>query len=311
VVDNGPYVWRLQAKVANTGTDAVAAITYALYANEPVVRMEIMGKAASNVDNSIVAAWAISDKNDIAPSGMLYGTGNHWNDGTVSQDGNSYAFTPYWNGPNFRPVHDYLTLQPVGNPAANQPMAAVYNEAMRAWSYYDGLLLATLFRNPPGTQRGAHGTDIGTVTQRYAFRVPGANGIGRPETCQPLQESIALQQPLLAVAAAPLAGVTANLGTEATLIAPRNANCLVRVARPQEPVENEPFSFVLRIYQPTNSAAQSYQFNLPFAYGGMQLQLVTALEGPLAQQPEQQPVLSGGVITIYDMPTLTTLQVQL
>lgn len=311
MVDNGPYVWRLKASVANTATDAVAAITYELYANEPLVRMEITGNAASNVDNSIVATWAISDHNDVSPSGMLYGTGNHWNDGITTQEGNSYIFTPYWNGPNFRPVHDYLTLQPVGNPAAGQPLAAVYNEAMRAWSYYNGLLLGTLFRNPPGTQRGAHGTDTSTVTQRYAFRVPGANGIGRPETCQPLQESIAFQQPLLAVAAAPFAGVAATLAETATLVAPIASNCLVRVARPQDPVENEPFSFVLRIYQPTNSAAQSYQFNLPFAYGGMQVQLVTALEEPLAQQPEQQPILSGGVITIYDMPTLTTLQVQL
>ncbi len=311
VVDNGPYVWRLKASVANTATDAVAAITYELYANEPLLRMEITGNAASTVDNSIVATWAISDKNDVSPSGMLYGTGNHWNDGITAQNGNPYAFTPYWNGPNFRPVHDYLTLQPVGNPAAGQPLAAVYNEAMRAWSYYEGLLLGTLFRNPPGTQRGANGTDTGTVTQRYAFRVPGANGIGRPETCQPLQESIAFQQPLLAIAAAPFAGVAASLPETATLVAPIASNCLVRVARPQDPVENAPFSFVLRIYQPTNNTTQNWQFNLPVGGPGMQLEMVTALEAPLAQPPAQQPVFGNGAITIYDMPTLATLQVQL
>jgi alpha-mannosidase len=310
VVDNGPYVWRLQAKVANTATDAVAEITYSLYANEPLVRMEITGNAATTLDNSIVATWAISDNNDNVPSGMLYGTGNHWNDAATPQSDNPYAFTPYWNGPNFRPVHDYLTLQPFNNPAG-EPMAAVYNEAMRAWSYYDGLLLGTLFRNPPGTQRGAHGTDIGTVTQRYAFRVPGAKGIGRPETCQPLQESIAFQQPLLAAAVAPFAGVAASLPESATLVAPIASNCLVRVARPQEPVQNASFSFVLRIYQPTNNTAQNWQFNLPVGGPGIQLEMVTALEAPLAQQPAQPPVFSNGAITIYDMPTLATLQVRL
>lgn len=307
VLDNGPYIWRLSANIANTYTNATAQIEYLMYAEEPLVRIQVTGNAASSLDNSIVATWAISDEQDRVPSGIMYGTGNHWNDGATSNLNNPYAPTPYWNGPLFRPVHDYLTLQPATN-TTGTPMAAMYNEAMRAWAYYNGLLLGTLFRNAPGQQRGAHGTDTGTYTQRYAFRVPGRSGIAGPESCQPLQESISFQQPLLAVAAIPMADIQPALPETGTLAAPQQTNSLIRVARTQLP-GTEPLTFVMRIYQPTNNVSQNWQFNLPMATAPA-LALVTALEEPLAEQPAQQPSYNNGAVTIYDMPTLTTLWVQ-
>jgi hypothetical protein len=100
----------------------------------------------------------------------------------------------------------------------------------------------------------------------------------------------------------------------------QQSNAIIRVARTQEgsggaPTDTTtnggplPFSFVLRIYQPTNATTATWNVNVPFLEtngNAPSVSLVTALEQPTGATP---PTYANGVMTIASMPTLTTVRV--
>jgi alpha-mannosidase len=320
IIEKGPLLWHFSGGVINNRYNTKATIDYFLYANDPTVYMKITGNAASSVAGSVVTVWDLRDGVN-QPSGINYGTPNHWLSNEKASYYDGYEYKPYWNGPCFRPVHDYLTLLPANDPGG-APVAAVYTGAMHAWAYYNKnqfngqpsqeQLLGILFRNAFGTQRGAHGTDTGTHTQYFAFRVPGSDGIGRPETCQPLQQSVAFQMPLLAVPAITVEGVDPIMPETGQLASMEQQNAIIRVARPQTNEAGDPFSFVFRMYQPTNDTSQSWSMRfLPPSGDIPSVSFVTALEEPLDIPAFSQPAYNNGTIMIPAMPTLTTIRVQL
>lgn len=68
-----------------------------------------------------------------------------------------------------------------------------------------------------------------------------------------------------------------------------------------------PFSFVLRIYQPTNNIAATWNMDIKLPPAPV-VSFVSALEEELDNV--QQPGYSNDVITIPAMPTLATVRVQ-
>ncbi len=204
-----------------------------------------------------------------------------------------------------------------GNEDGN-PVAAVYHLAMRSWALAGSQLLGVLFRNAPGIDRGAAGTDTAVHTQNYAYRI---TGVGNAASCQPLQESLAVQQRQRVAPVVTTAPVLNTLEETGMLAAMQESNAIIRVARTQEgsggtPTDTTlnggplPFSFVLRIYQPTNSTAGTWHVNAPFLTTkgtDPSVSLVTALE---AESDAAPPTYADGVITIASMPTLATVRVQ-
>src|SRR5262249_9456777 len=134
----------------------------------------------------------------------------------------------YWHGPTFRPTHDYLTLLEQGD---GNPIGAVYHLGMPAWALDGSQLLGILFRNAPKTARGAAGTDTAVHTQNYAYRIPG---VGSATTCQPLQESLAVQQRQRVAPVVTTAPVLNTLGETGMLASMQEPNAIIRVARTQE-----------------------------------------------------------------------------
>jgi hypothetical protein len=269
--------------------------------------------------NTIVSFWKINDQNGNAPAGINYGTGNHW----YQPGGNIY-----WGGPTFRATHDYLTLLEQGNENGN-PIAAMYHEGMHAWALSDNQLMGVLFRNAPGTKQAATGTDTAIHEQNFALRIPGVQAA---TSCQPLQEAMAFQlrQPAAKVRIQnPVLNVLAETGY---LAAMKESNAIVRLARtqpgsgpanaplpgpPAGPIWQSqplPFSYVLRIYQPTNDVKQTWHVDLPLNPNDAAptVGLVTALEQGIDNPPVTTATVSNNVCTveIQKMPTLATLQVQ-
>jgi alpha-mannosidase len=314
ILENGPYRWHFRGTIYNAKNDLTTIVEYFLEFNEPMVRVRITGRATKNrtSPNTVVTGWSVDNV-----TAMNYGTANHWYD-----NGN---FVPYWNGPTFRPVHDFITLN--GADASSNPIAAMYNEGMRSWALTGNQLLGILFRNSPGADRGAAGSDIDVHTQNFAFRI---NGVGNAASCQPLQESLAFQQRQLNApvrTTIPLIKTLQDAGSENMLAAVDQSNAIIRVARLQPGSGSIfldgvgkttlPFSFILRLYQPTNHTTSTKIKSGPFivkmplppvpstAYPI--ISLVTALEESI---PNSSINYANGQFTLSSMDTLTTVQVQ-
>ncbi|NUO01112.1 MAG: hypothetical protein HUU01_10915 [Saprospiraceae bacterium] len=316
LLENGPLRWHFQGTIQNKANNFEAIVEYILEINEPIVRMRVTGYVPSSVSGSVVTAWGMSQTFNNPDSGMYYGTPNHWN---------TNQYVPYWRGPTFRPTHDYCCLSADNGSGGSTPVGAIYHGGMPAWALdtKNNQLLGILFRNAPGTDRGAAGTDTAKHTQEYAYRIP--DGAQMPNSCLPLQESLAFQMrqqctPVVNNPSSIVSNVMADSGFLAAI--QDTPGAMMRLARAQPGSGNTPtivtgegqglpFSFVLRIYQPTNQVMGTCGITIPFLNNVSQapdIAMVTALEEPIPDAAA--PDYSYGVITIQNMPTLATLRVQ-
>jgi len=316
LLENGPLRWHFQGTIQNKAHNFEAIVEYILEINEPIVRMRVTGYVPSGVSGSVVTAWGMSQTFDNPDSGMYYGTPNHWN---------SNQYVPYWRGPTFRPTHDYCCLCADNGSGGSTPVGTVYHGGMPAWALdtKNKQLLGILFRNAPGIDRGAAGSDTATHTQEYAYRIP--DGGQTPDSCLPLQESLAFQMrqhcaPVTTNQLSIVSNAMADTGFLAAITDTPGA--MMRMARTQPgsgdtPTitsgagQGLPFSFVLRLYQPTNQVMDTCAVTIPFLSNVTQapdIALVTALEASLPDAAV--PAYSDGVITIQNLPTLATLRVQ-
>lgn len=248
----------------------------------------------------------------MAPPAMSYGTANHWNGPNFTP--------PYWSGPVFRSTHDFLTLSDQAG-SSSAALGAIYHEGMRSWAFSEGQLLGILLRNTNNyTGRGAQNADTGTHTQHYAFRIPG---VGTPETCQPLQESMQFQMPLLAAPVPLIASGLASMATSGFLASVTGA-AIIRMARTQsgsgtnftDQVDYDtlptPFSLVMRMYQPTNKSSGNWTVQVPFmnnnSGGTPSISWVSALEEPLVDAVAVD--YDNGIISLSELETLATLRIQ-
>lgn len=315
IIESGPYRWRFQGKMSNTPEtgkgESQLELEYVLELGDPLIRVRVKGNAAANTATSVVSNWNIKNA-PTNPPAMSYGTANHWNGPNFTP--------PYWSGPVFRSTHDFVTINDPTN-SSNPPLGVIYHEGMRAWAFSNGQLMGILLRNTNGNYgRGAQNADVGTHTQHYAFRVPG---VDIPETCEPLQESMQFQMPLMA---APISSVSSGVATMAPTgyLASVTGAAIIRMARTQagsgttftDQSESEnlptPFSFVLRLYQPTNASSGTWSVQIPFIQnnsgGSPSISWVSALEEYLAGAASVD--YSNGVISLGELETLATLRVQ-
>ncbi len=314
IIEQGPYRWRFLGTANNTPTNGAGEsqlqVEYTLESKDPLIRIKVEGNAAANTATSVISSWNLKNAPVDSPA-MSYGTANHWN---------GPEFIPYWSGPVFRSTHDFITLTNPSEPSSD-PFCAIYHEGMRAWAFSAGQLMGILLRNTNSNSgRGAQNEDTATHVQHYAFRV---SGVRTPESCMPLQESMQFQMPLQA---APLPKKLAGIavmnpsGYLASVVGP----AIIRMARTQvgsgvnATDQNDcqilpiPFSFVLRLYQPTNTNSGTWSIQIPFlqnnAGGDPDIYPVSALEERYSDAPNLDS--TDGVINLSTMETLTTIRIQ-
>lgn len=287
-IDQGPLAWTLRCPLQDS-TGNPYTLEYTLHKDEPLVRIQLEGAAVQPLPHSVVTSWAMQNGPAELPASHAYGTANHWADDTVEA---------YWHGPTFRSTHDFAMLQSTDR----QPIGAIYHDGIPSWAFDDGALQGILLRNPSGGGRGAQASDTDKHLQRFAYRLPG---VGRPETCDLLQESTAFQLPPRAVLAP---GDHTALPERGQLAGAEQGEALIRVARTQESAGDGTKSFILRIYQPTRVRGD-FTLELPFlAQQNATAEWVTALEEPTS---DPNPTLTGTTLQLADMPTLATVRIVL
>jgi alpha-mannosidase len=298
VIEQGPVrVWLRTTITFNSKDASCNAIRgtyvrdYILVAGEPFLRMTFSGAApltAAGAPNSnktwegnqyaMMALFpfaAPGGRSLAAIDNLTFGTPYYW----VTQ-----MPVPYWPGPTFQPMHDYVLPQ-----ASGSVLGAIYQSTIPAWAVdATGRLIGCLLRNTPSSalgNYGANGQDTGTHTHHYAFRVP--SGIKDPKTGAQFQESRAFTTPLRAAYVnVPLAGDVLVPQFPATFslasVAPSSA--IITAAKRGN---YDPSSLIFRIYQPTTTpldvtvtlASQITQ------QAGATAQLVTALENQIDGSP--------------------------
>jgi alpha-mannosidase len=291
VLESGPVRVRLKT-VVNASVSGKFSLNYTreycLVAGEPFLRMTTTGAAPSGY--SVMAGFSI--KSGIAR--ITNGTPCHW---TSRQP---YEF---WAPPVFRPTQHFLLV----DDAQGTTLAAIYHHDVPAWANIvdnEALLLGCLFRNTPGTQRGAFGSDFGVHTLRYALR--GPYGLKGPETGQPLAEALSYTSPPSACMAPSVQAMPVTPGLP--LLAASGS--IASVSSPgfilaSKPGEVTPGTLILRIYQPANSPQ-----TLTVALGRQPTAViaVTALEDPITTGAPAVTMTPAG-FTIQTETAVNTVQV--
>jgi hypothetical protein len=198
---------------------------------------------------------------------IVHGTPCHW---TSVQPWAGVQSSPNWPPPIFQATHRFLLPQSQGN-----VLGAVYHRDVPAWAFTgEGVLVGCLLRNTPEDAWGASGTDFGTHTLQYAFRI--CDGLADPTTGQPLSEALNYAMPPAAalITTPALAPTLPESGFLASIAAPG-------VLLAAKPGDVEPGTLVLRLYQPTNSA-QTLSVTLG-AGQPAQVAAVTALEDQITE----------------------------
>jgi alpha-mannosidase len=292
VLEHGPLRVRVKTDVSITITGSglppqIYTREYRLLAGEPFLRMATTGMAPSGY--SIMTAFALAQKVD----SIAYGTPCHW---TSAQPHEFTAIGP----PIFRPTHHFLIPQ-----AQGQALAAIYHPEVPAWGIdQNGVLLGCLFRNTPGIQRGANGTDSSTNTLHYALRVP--EGLPTPASRHVLREALEYAMP--AVARFPEGsgsnGQASGLDTNRRFIARVSPPGVIQAAKPGDVV---PGTLILRIYQPTNRP-QTLTVTLGAGRPSAVIP-VTALEDPITGDASPRIQITETGFQTHVTTALNTVQV--
>jgi hypothetical protein len=287
-------------------------LEYTLVADEPFVRMRATGSCPHGY--STMTQFTLS-----APIGAIaQGTTYHWDD------------TPqvrYWHGPSMQATHDFL----IPRDKEGAPLCAIFHGSMPAWGQDDGgdsLLVGGLARNPGGNYFAGWspcppgGIDPDTHTLDYAFRVPGTTstqaGSVDPRTGEPLKEALSYNTPLMA---AVIPADAAKLLPESISLASVHdlAGTCAPIITAVKPAEQDPSSFIFRVYQPSNAGV-----NAVLSLKGLQgisdasvqrAEMVTALEQPAVPtfvgttELPSLPVVEDGKVLFVAERALTTLKI--
>jgi alpha-mannosidase len=283
ILESGPVRVRLSTDVTVSvgGSTQLFTREYSLVAGEPFLRMTTTGAAGSGY--SVMAAFPLASPVD----SIVHGTPCHWT-----------SVQPHrlWSAPIFLATQNFLL------PSANgKVLAAIYHPEVPAWSFdQKGVLLGCLLRNTPGMQRGANGTDDGTHSLHYAFRVPTA--LEPPATGQPLSEALNYVAPAVARIVSDQstsAGLLPSSGSVASVSSPG----FILAAKPGDVV---PGTLVLRIYNPSNSP-QTLTVTLGPGRPAS-VRAVTALEDPIFEDAPVIQITDTG-FRIHVARALNTVQI--
>jgi len=287
LVEEGPLraILRVPLTMTFSGFTFACTLEYTLIASEPFLRMTITGAAPAFT--SIVVTFPLTQTVDT----MVNGTPNHW---TSAQQ----KTVAGWGSPVFVPTHRFVLPQADGG-----SLIAAYQADVPAWTFDANQLRACVLRNTDGTRRGAHGTDTGTHTLRYALRPP--NGLSGPQTAAPLMESLAYAcAPVAAyLSTAYVNGVNlwSSQPSELSLAAITGGVGVIMAVKAGDLV---PSATILRLYQPTNAPRT---LTVTLANPPSRVIAVSALEEPLDEQP--QITLTGNTFTIEMAYAIATVEI--
>jgi alpha-mannosidase len=289
VLEQGPVRVRVlttvRAEPKSGGSPQTYMREYMLVSGEPFLRMKTTG--AANPGYSIMTAFPLA-----RPVGSItHGTACHWTD-----------VQPYegWSRPVFRATHRFVL--PLDG---SRLLGAIYHRDVPAWAFTDaGVLIGCLLRNTRGRNtHGAVGTDFGTHTLEYAFRV--FDGLGDPATGQPLNEALRYTMPPAA---------TVPVWTSATASAPTlpESGFLASIESPAvilaaKPGDVDPGALVLRLYQPTNGPR-----DLSVSLGAgppSRVTAVTALEDPIPDPIAPRVVIDDNIVRVGATTALSTIAI--
>lgn len=281
VLELGPLRVMLSATIT-TNTGRSYQFVYSLTSGEPFLRMVTTGSAPSGY--SVMTRFPLAK----AITQVTHGTPNHWTN--VQPE-------PLYPPPIFRATHNFVLPQD----ETGETLCAIYHSEVPAWAIdSNGDLLGCLWRNTPGGQppHWASGSDNGTWTLHYAFRVP--SGLGDPTTCQPLIESIHYAQP-------PIVGIIAETTTKemepnGSIAQINSGNGVITVAKRGD---FDSDSVILRIYQPTNT---SQTVGITLGIPANNVVSVTALEDDQTSDDSIVKLTKDG-FTLHAKTALNTVQI--
>lgn len=311
VVESGPIRWRFLGHMScEVGGNTYDYTTqYELIRGETLVRIATEGQAPpapppppgkSQAGWSVLAGFPMQTPAGGTAGVMEYGTSYSWENRNPRQ---SWQTTPI----TFRASHDFAqlatgTVDALGNAHPVDAIAAVYHNGMPAWTIQGSLLYGCLFRNAPGTQRGANGTDTDRHVQSYTLDVQSQLAV----TGYPLRTSLYAHTPLRAKPVETESRRTAPPWAQLAGVA--QADALIHVAKMTTSIEDG-HNLILRI-QRSGTGTEVLEVDLPFLASGGTIvhpSIVTALE----TVPEHPPTvtLSGTTASFEANRALWTMKV--
>ncbi len=310
VVENGPLRCTVTTEAAFTAGSGAAYTyrrTYTLVGGEPFLRMSLTGAAPNVNDVSPGSAVVVAFPLASTITGIAQGTAAHWT---------AQPQVFYWQGaPAFQPTRDYVIAG-----GANGPQAALYHGSVPAWGLnaYGGtnVLAGCLLRNTYPTYNDDlnseaaiswGGTDPEPHTLEYALRIP--SGIAAPSAGQALYEARSYATPAYVM---PVSGASGTLPATGSLASAQAANGGFALVAALKAGTFEPAATFVRVYDPSNVFGNTIVVDLDglvAAQGGgaFTVQIVTALEQPIADQ-DPQPYTAGG-FAFAAQGALTTLKI--
>lgn len=242
----------VKAQVQANGQTIPYRIRYALFADEPFLRMELSGAAPRGY--SVMLRFPLASATGAAPvQALTYGTPCHWD---TRQPRNYYdvSSTSTVEQICFEPTHNFVL--PLD--ANDNILGAIYHASTPGWAIDpQQSVLGCILRNVPNTQNAAWASDPDQHTVAYALRIP--SGLTSPQAgcgfTSPLGESLRFNNSMRGVslpannrqgslpATMSIAGIRpAADGTKATraLITAAKAGTM------------NPSDLIFRVYQPTN-----------------------------------------------------------
>jgi alpha-mannosidase len=324
IVESGPLRGIVKTSFTyNDGTTQIEYVMeYIIHTFEPMLRMRTTGAAPMTqmqpyTGYSVLTSFPLNPAYTIDT--LVRGTPYHWTD--VMPDWISPEQV-YWNGQMFMPTHNFAIAE-----ASGVPLCAVYHADVPAWgiSYEwnsasqsfnrnNSTLYGCLWRNGNGNYFNwvsntdyplPLGTDPGVHVREYALRIP--SGLGAPQSCGPLKESLVYSNPLVCLPIMPWNGA---LDDTLSLASSSNSSAIITAAK-QGSVN--PGNLILRVYQPSNGKLQTILTLDPHLTSSSPLTVTgqSALEQNLASAAESalQIGTTSNTVAFTAVTALTTLAV--
>lgn len=269
VVEAGPVRYRFSGSLTDSKSGIVYTTQYDLVAGEALVRITTTGAAPQRdgpiQGTSVLASFDMQTAQGEVGNVLEYGTSYSWENRSPARS---------WSGLTFRATHDFAELVAEDGPA----VAAVYHDGIPAWTIDGSTLLGCLFRNTPGGNRAASGTDSDPHTQSYTLDVRPS----RASTGGPLRTALYAST---AVRAAVIGESTGTMPTSAQLASVAQSDAVLRVGK----VSGSPpdlARLVLRV-QKTGDGTEPLEIDVPSLarHPGAAVEILTALE----TRPDRAP----------------------
>jgi len=294
-LENGPLRVTVQASidVKTVSWLKTYTIQYSLAANEPFIRVSVIGSAADFT--TVLSATKFNDIIDTYEHGTPY----HWDYKSPFPYGKQNDFKV-----TFEAAHDFVLVKN----SAGSVLGAIYLNSTPAWGVSEDntTLYGVILRNSPNGcgSKGATGHDADTHTVTFAIRTPSQ--LLTAVSGQPLQEARAFHTPLIVKYVPNFSATTLpQTFSLASIVSPKSG--IITVAKLGEYDGNSVF---FRVYIPDNAPTPiTISLSSIFSASKYDALITTSLEEATSTVI---PVQWGNQTTISFKPAgaLTTVQLR-